>query len=162
MKRIASLFAGAALIFVGTSRVEAGARERPRKCTSVSGVIAGTVISKADAAQPVVLGTVTGSLQGAIQGVVTSLASQPSGVLELDISDHFVTHEGFVLETSDKAVLTPVGAAGVYQQNTRYTVSGGSGRFEHASGTFTSHGETDLNRGLVTSRYEGEICGVAD
>lgn len=162
MKHIVSLLAAAALIFTGTTRVAAGTRERPRKCISVSGVIAGTVISKADAAQPVVLGTVTGSLQGAVQGVVTSLASQPSGVLELAINDHFLTHEGFVLETSDKAVLTPAGAPGVYQQNTRYSVSGGSGRFEHASGVFTSHGETDLNRGLVTSRYEGEICGVAD
>ena len=75
----------------------------------------------------------------------------------------FVTNEGALLKTEDTAKLTPVaGMPNVFQQTTEYKVTKGTGRFEGAKGTFTNHGETDLKRGLLTLRYEGKICGIAD
>jgi len=133
-----------------------------RQCITIAGTISATVTSPAEAENTVVQGTVTGTLGGSVEATITSILPQEDGTLALELNHNFVTEEGFLLRTQDTAVLTPVeGLPGVFQQSTRYEIVGGTGRFARATGRFINHGETDLNRGLLTLRYEGEICKVA-
>jgi hypothetical protein len=135
----------------------------PKGCITIAGTISGTVASEPGAAQTSIVGTVVGSLEGSVQATVTSLKPQADGTIKLELTHSFVTSEGALLKTEDTAKLTPVaGMPNVFQQTTEYKVTKGTGRFEGAKGTFTNHGETDLKRGLLTLRYEGKICGVAD
>jgi len=135
----------------------------PKNCITIAGTISGTVASEPGAAQTLIVGTVVGSLAGSVQATVTSLKPQADGTVKLELTHSFVTDEGALLKTDDTAKLTPVpGMPNVFQQTTEYKVTKGTGRFEGAKGTFTNHGETDLKRGLLTLRYEGKICGVAD
>ncbi|HKO93619.1 MAG TPA: hypothetical protein VJU61_20840 [Polyangiaceae bacterium] len=135
----------------------------PKGCVTIAGTISGTVASEPGAAQTLIVGTVVGSLEGAVQATVTSLKPQSDGTIKLELTHSFVTSEGALLKTEDTAKLIPVpGQPNVFQQTTEYKVTKGTGRFEGAKGTFTNHGETDLKRGLLTLRYEGKICGVAD
>ena len=86
----------------------------------------------------------------------------PDGSLRLKLTHNFVTDEGFLLQTEDTAKLTPVpGLKNVFQQSTEYKITGGTGRYAAARGTFINHGEADLGRGLLTLRYDGRICGLA-
>jgi len=135
----------------------------PKSCITIAGTISGTVASEPGAAQTLIVGTVVGSLAGSVQATVTSLKPQADGAVKLELTHSFVTDEGALLKTEDTAKLTPVpGMPNVFQQTTEYKVTKGTGRFEGAKGTFINHGETDLKRGLLTLRYEGKICGVAD
>jgi hypothetical protein len=146
----------------GASAQAKGASKAPKGCMTISGTISGTVTSAPGASETVVQGTVVGSLRGSVQATVSSLEQQPDGSLRLKLSHNFVTEEGFLLQTADTAKLTPVpGMKNVFQQSTEYKVTGGTGRYAAARGTFTNHGEADLGRGLLTLRYEGRICGLA-
>jgi len=119
------------------------------------------VTSPAGASQTTVLGTVVGTLEGSVSATVNSLEPQPDGTVRLKLNHSFVTKEGFLLQTVDTAKLTPVtGQKNVFQQTTEYKITGGTGRYATAKGTFTNHGETDLGKGLLTLRYEGRICGL--
>jgi hypothetical protein len=151
----------------GTAQAQpkaAPAKGAPAKgCVTIAGTISGTVVSEPGAAQTLIVGTVVGSLRGSVQATVTSLKPQADGTIKLELTHSFVTDEGALLKTEDTAKLTPVaGMPNVFQQTTEYKVTKGTGRFEGVKGTFTNHGETDLKRGLLTLRYEGKLCGVAD
>jgi hypothetical protein len=39
-----------------------------------------------------------------------------------------------------------------------YTITGGTGRFANATGSLQNHGEADLNTGLLTLTYSGQVC----
>jgi hypothetical protein len=137
------------------------AKPSGKGCATISGTISGTVTSPAGSSQTTVVGTVSGTLEGAVSATVTLLEPQQDGSVNLKLNHSFVTREGFVLQTADTAKLTPVaGMKNVYQQTTEYKVTGGTGRYAAAKGTFTNHGETDLGKGLLTLRYEGRICGL--
>lgn len=108
-----------------------------------------------------IVGSVTGSLRGAVHGSASAPVPQPDGSLVLEVTDHFVTEEGFVLETLDQVTLIPVpGLAGVFHQTATYEIVAGAGKFSNAFGKFIGHGEVDTNRGQVTIRYGGEVCGT--
>jgi len=138
------------------------ATKAPKGCATISGTISGTVTSAPGASETIVQGTVIGSLRGSVQATVSSLEEQPDGSLRLKLTHNFVTDEGFLLQTEDTAKLTPVpGLKNVFQQSTEYKITGGTGRYAAARGTFINHGEADLGRGLLTLRYDGRICGLA-
>ncbi|HET9954794.1 MAG TPA: hypothetical protein VFQ61_09830 [Polyangiaceae bacterium] len=102
----------------------------------------------------------TGTLSGAVQGIVGA-ATQTSDGLEIQVEDHLVTDEGCVLQTADVVKLVPVpGLDNAFHQSTRFDIVSGTGKFVRANGSFMSHGEADLVRGTIVSRYEGRICGI--
>jgi hypothetical protein len=142
-----------------THSAEASPRQHGGSCTNVGGTIAANII--ATASGQVVVGTVTGTLRGAVQGTLAAPEPQADGSLLLEVVDHYVTEEGFLLETLDRITLTPVpGREGVFHQSGTYEVTGGTGKFERANGSFIGHGEADVARGQVTVRYEGRLCGI--
>ena len=71
----------------------------------------------------------------------------------------FVTHTQGWLKTADHAVWTPIpGHDGIFLMETEYRIEDGGGTFAGARGTLTNRGIADTTTGLVTLRYQGEIC----
>lgn len=125
-------------------------------CRPVAGTIDATVVG----GEPVnVLGNVSGDLAGATRAVLTGQSAGDDGKVEIDLAHDFVTFERGSLKTTDKAVWTPVpGKDGVFHMATVYTIDGGTGAFDGASGKLMNDGVADTNTGLVTLRYAGEVC----
>ena len=124
------------------------------QCKSVSGTIAATLTGETS-----VMGTVRGDLQGAVTANVVRATPQPDGRVSLDLTHVFLTDARDTLITEDQAVWTPVaGRKGVFQMSTTYSITGGSGKYEGASGTMENHGEVDLGRKQITLGYSGQVC----
>jgi hypothetical protein len=158
MTRLVSFIAVSSFLLVAADPADAQSA-KAKDCITIAGTISGTVTGSEPTT---VQGTVTGTLAGSVHATITSLTPQSDGTIKLELTHDFVTDEGFLLSTQDRAKLIPVpGLANVFQQSTTYDIQSGTGRFANASGKFINHGETDLKRGLLTLRYEGQICGVA-
>lgn len=149
-------------LLVLASYSPAGAHPPPdrngKSCISIGGTISAAMVGPAGS--QAIVGSLTGTLSGAVQGIIGA-ATQTGDGLEVQVEDHIVTDEGFVLQTADVVKLVPVpGLDNVFHQSTRFEVISGTGKFARANGSFTSHGEADLARGTIVSRYEGRICGM--
>ena len=125
-------------------------------CMPVAGTIDATVVG----GEPLnVLGNVTGDLAGATRAVVLGQGSGDDGRVTLDLAHDFVTFNRGSLTTTDSAIWTPVpGREGVFHMSTNYTITGGTGAYEGATGQLVNDGVADTTTGLVTLRYAGEVC----
>ena len=125
-------------------------------CMPVAGTIDATVVG----GEPLnVLGNVTGDLAGATRAVVLGQAAGDDGRITLELAHDFVTFNRGSLATTDTAVWTPVpGRDGVFHMSTTYTITGGTGAFDGATGQLVNDGVADTTNGLVTLRYAGEVC----
>jgi hypothetical protein len=122
--------------------------------------VAGSIAAKIVGGEPLnVLGTVSGALEGATRAIVLGQGAGEDGRMTLDLTHDFVTLDGSSLKTMDKAVWTPVpGHEGVFHMRTAYTITGGTGTYEAASGELVNDGVADTTTGLVTLRYAGQVC----
>ena len=105
---------------------------------------------------PTTLGVATGDLKGAL-GV--QILSASSDFTSLTVQHHWVTDSGESLAI-DPATVHGVFVAPGLLAVTAYKVhlSGGSGRFAHATGDLSSIGEVDFNTGHAVLRYSGTVC----
>jgi hypothetical protein len=128
------------------------------KAVHVSGSISANVVTNAAVSTGLALGTVTGSLAGA---TLATFAATPdaNGNLKLVLHHNFVTNGRNTLATQDTGTLIPVpGVNNVFRMSVDYTIIGGTGEFASATGTLHNHGEADLNTGLLTLSYSGQVC----
>jgi hypothetical protein len=107
------------------------------------------------------LGTATGDLKGALGVTVLSLSPGPNGTAVFLNHHHWVTETGDTLYFENAlatAFPTPIPGlyAAIYKDG--QVLTGGTGRFEGASGKITSWGAVDLSKGQVVLRYEGQVC----
>jgi hypothetical protein len=102
------------------------------------------------------LGVVTGTLSGAATVVITS---PPPNVTSLDI---FLTTRGDTLMAVGFPVSTPIpGAPGDFTVHVDLTITGGSGKYEGATGTMTFDGFRHAGGpGVGTAElvYRGSVC----
>ena len=127
-------------------------------CRLVSGSISASVIANPNVSTGLALGTVTGSLAGATVATFTVSAGS-GGNLNLMLHHNFVTDSRDSLTTTDTGTLVPVpGLPDIYRMSVNYTITGGTGRFANATGSLRNHGEADLNSGLLTLSYSGQVC----
>lgn len=128
-----------------------------KDCTAVGGAILTNLggFGVIDGS-PTTLGVATGDLKGAL-GVQILSASQD--LTTLTVQHHWVTEDGETL------AIAPATAHGVFVGPgllavTDYKVhlSGGSGRFAHATGDMSAIGEVDFNTGHAILRYSGSVC----
>lgn len=126
------------------------------ECQPVAGTIDATVVG----GEPVnVLGNVSGGLAGATRAVLTGQAAGENGTVKLTLAHDFVTDNRGSLRTTDTAIWIPIqGREGVFHMVTEYRIEGGTGVFADATGTLINDGIADTTTGLVTLRYEGEVC----
>ena len=84
---------------------------------------------------------------------------ESNGNLNLVLHHNFVTNSRDSLTTTDTGTLVPVpGLPSVFRMSVNYTITGGTGRFANATGSLQNHGEADLNTGLLTLTYSGQVC----
>ncbi|MCR9110969.1 MAG: hypothetical protein NXH94_19040 [Rhodobacteraceae bacterium] len=149
MKTHRSLYTAALIVVLSGGAVVAD-------CQPVAGTIDATVVG----GEPLnVLGNVTGDLAGATRAVVLGQKASDDGSVTLELAHNFVTFNRGSLATTDSAVWTPVpGREGVFHMSTSYTITGGTGAYDGATGELVNDGVADTTTGLVTLRYAGEVC----
>jgi hypothetical protein len=106
-------------------------------------------------------GSATGDLGGGIGVTVLSLTPGPGGVLTLHNQHHWVTTQGdTILAPPADATAYPSGQHGLYAATyaNGVTITGGTGRFEHATGKVFAWGAIDTSKNEVVLRYEGTVC----
>ena len=107
------------------------------------------------------LGTATGDLAGGLGVIVLGVAPGANGTTVYHVHHHWVTASGDTILFND-AFLTafPSGASGLVIADylNGVTINSGTGRFVGATGTLAVFGAVDLNRGLLTLRYQGQVC----
>jgi hypothetical protein len=128
-----------------------------RRCRPVGGTLM-TNLGAID--QNTTLGTATGDLRGAVAAGILSVVPGANGVLTFQIQHHWVTEAG------DTIFFNPVTevAAPLNQQVFGITlpqplrVTGGTGRFDGATGSIAAFGSVDLAHGQTVFRYSGQVC----
>ncbi len=124
------------------------------RCVNVQGRIEGNVFTSS---------VVSGDLQGvtaAYQAPIVELSGQ---AIHLQTFHRFFLADG-TFDTVDRGVQAPVEPP-VYRLNNRYTVVGGTGAWEGASGFLHVHGSLvidftfqDPRNGSINVSYEGRVC----
>jgi hypothetical protein len=130
-------------------------------CTALGGAILTNVggFGQIDGL-PTTMGVATGDLRGAI-GV--QIVGANADFTSVTVQHHWVTENGETLNL-DPAVLQGTYVAPGLLAVTEYKahLSGGTGRFAHATGDFTVIGEVDFNTGHAVLRYSGNMCTTGD
>jgi hypothetical protein len=106
------------------------------------------------------LGTATGDLRGGLGVSVLNVTPGPNGSTIFRVHHHWVTESGdtiILADTNATAYPTPAGVFALRYIN-GVQITGGTGRFEDASGTLTAFGGLDLNQGQISLRYSGQVC----
>lgn len=149
--KAASIFALLALLVS-----EAAAQStKHQSCQPVGGMLM-TNLGAVD--QVTTMGPATGDLKGAVGATILSTESN-GNTLVLNVQHHWVTDAGDTLAIDPATATTTQVSPGLYAVVT-YPVhlSGGTGKYAHATGDFTNIGEADLNTGHIVLRYTGQIC----
>src|SRR5215472_3220630 len=156
MKNAARYSALAGPLFVLVMLLAGSSFAKTPQCTQVGGAILTNLggFGEIDGS-PTTLGVATGDLKGAL-GVQILSASQD--FTSINVQHHWVTENGETL------VIDPATAHGVFVAPgllavTDYKVhlSGGTGRFAHATGDMSAIGEVDFNTGQAILRYRGTV-----
>jgi hypothetical protein len=108
------------------------------------------------------MGTATGDLAGGIGVYIFSFTTAGSSAVA-KVHHHWVTNAGDTIDLADAtANAHQVGThAGIYAtggDDYTATITGGTGRFAHATGQLSFSGVLDQNQGTVVLRYQGTIC----
>jgi hypothetical protein len=126
-------------------------------CSDVGGAILTNVggFGQIDGS-PTTMGIATGDLKGAIGVQITSASADFTSIT---VQHHWVTENGETLNV-DPAMLVGafVGGGLLGVKEYKAHLSGGTGRFAHATGDMSFIGEIDFNTGQVVLRYSGNVC----
>jgi hypothetical protein len=124
-------------------------------CTAVGGMLM-TNFGAVD--QNTTMGTATGDLKGAVSGTILGQPQQVGNTVVFQVQHHWVTESGDTLNF-EPATATTIPLSQTLFAVVSYPVhlTGGTGKFEGASGEFTNIGEVDLVKGTVF-RYSGRVC----
>jgi hypothetical protein len=130
---------------------------KDRSCSAVGGVILTNLGGFGDIdGTPTTLGVATGDLKGAL-GV--QIISASPDFTTITVQHHWVTDNGETLiidQAQAHGVFVAPGLLAVTDYKTH--LSGGTGRFTHATADMTAIGEVDFNTGQTVLRYRGTLC----
>jgi hypothetical protein len=134
-----------------------GALAAPKHCAPVGGTFMTNIGGFGD---NTTLGIITGDIKGAV-GVQILGVTSDDGSTTVALQNHLVT------ETGDTVFIDPAKAIGVFVApgllaitNYHFHLSGGTGRFQGATGDMSAIGEADFNTGHLIGRYTGQLCTV--
>jgi hypothetical protein len=130
----------------------------PKHCAPVGGAF---ITNLGGFGENTTLGVITGDIKGAV-GVQILGMTTADGTTTVKVQHHLVT------ETGDTVFIHPAQAIGVFVTpnlfaitNYHFHLSGGTGRFEGATGDMSAIGEVDFSTGHLIGRYTGQLCTVA-
>jgi hypothetical protein len=75
-------------------------------------------------------------------------------------SFHFIAANGDTIDTTIAGASEPTPTPGVYRITEINTITGGTGRFANAKGSFTMERLTDLNTGFTSGSFHGTITST--
>jgi hypothetical protein len=109
------------------------------------------------------LGTATGDLKGAIGVQIVGQSPVINGTTVLSVQHYWVTDAGDTIFVAP-AQLTAFLVAPKLFAIVTYPVSitGGTGKFQGATGNLNLIGEADFNSGEIGLRYSGRICFASE
>jgi len=106
-------------------------------------------------------GTSTGDIRGAIGVAIIDVTSGLNGTTLYHVQHHWVTDSGDTIFLKE-AFLTTFPTSDAHRVLADYLdgveFSGGTGRFDGATGKAFVFGAADLNLGQITLRYAGTVC----
>ena len=134
----------------------ASAQQSPSHCVPVSGALMTNIGAIAGVTN---LGPASGDLAGSL--AATILGQNSNGTY--NVQHYWITSAGETI-TLKKAVLTPTyptgdpGIVAVPWGNYRSYISGGTGKFEGATGYLDYFGMADFYQNTLVLRYRGQVC----
>jgi len=102
------------------------------------------------------VGTFTGTPGGTFVACVTNQQQRGNGALVFDLVHTYTTGSGDTFTTTDHVVASPISPP-VYRINNSADITGGTGRYEGASGFIHDQGTLNLATGVVSVDYHGRI-----
>lgn len=127
----------------------------PKHCAPVGGAF---MTNLGGFGENTTLGVITGDIKGAV-GVQILGMTTVGGTTTVTVQHHLVT------ETGDTVFIDQAQAIGVFVApalfaitNYHFHVSGGTGRFQGATGDMSAIGEVDFSTGHLIGRYTGNLC----
>ncbi len=156
MNVIGKVVCGFTAILVLAAAAAAQGSGSDSKCQPIGGFIATNV---GGWGPNTTMGVVDGDFAGAVGVEIVGIATGPNGVVDITVHHHWVTTTGETL-TIDEAHAYGVYVAPGLLAVTDYKVhlSGGTGRYQKATGDFNVIGEADFNAGHLGLRFTGQLC----
>ena len=155
--RVTALRVAVALIawLAATGHGAAQATTATPHCRAIGGTLMTNFVD-----QSTTLGTVTGDLAGAVSAVIIEPPTFPDDQTAVfKVQHRWVTDSGDSIQVAVAEAVARLTAPNVYGiVSYPVTITGGTGAFEHATGSITSIGAVDLNTGTTVFRYTGQLC----
>ena len=129
----------------------------PKHCAPVAGTFMTNV---GGLGNNTTLGVITGDIKGAVGVEILGVKTASDGTTTITAQHHLVTEAGDTVFI-DQAIGVFVGPGLMALTNYHFHLSGGTGRFEGATGDMSAIGEADFNTGHLIGRYTGRICTEA-
>jgi hypothetical protein len=132
----------------------------PESCQKIAGHIAGQIIGPTSTCggQLTEVGTFTGLGGGSFVACITEQEQEGNGSLRFLLVHTYTTNSGDTFTTSDRVVAAPTGRPAEYLINNQVDITGGTGGLAGASGFIRTHGTVNLQTGVVSVDYHGQIC----
>ena len=123
-------------------------------CTPVSGSVMTNFLN-----QTTTLGTATGDLEGAVSASLLGVVPGANDTVVFTVQHHWTTTAGDSVRAALAEATATMIAPGLYAVlSYPVTITGGTGRFEGATGTLSNIGAVDLGTGRTIFRYQGSVC----
>jgi len=103
------------------------------------------------------VGTFTGLGGGTFIACITAMAQQGNGSLRFELTHTYTTSSGDTFTTTDRVVAAPTNRPAEYLINNQVDITGGTGQLAGASGFLRTHGMVNLQTGVVSVDYHGQI-----
>ena len=146
----------AALVLSIPSVVSAADPAQNPHCRPVGGSVMTNFVS-----ETTTLGPATGDLRGAVSATVLSQTAE-GDALVFTVQHHWVTEAGATIFMAPAVAKTKPLTPQLYAiLSYAVTITGGTGRFDGATGHLDVIGELDAAAGHTGFRYQGEVCFAA-
>ena len=109
------------------------------------------------------LGVTTGDIKGAVGVQIVGQSPGMNGTSVLSVHHYWVTDAGDTIFVAPAQLTALQVAPGLFAiVNYPVSITGGTGRFQGATGTVNLIGEADFNAGQIGLRYSGRICFASE
>ena len=108
------------------------------------------------------LGIIAGDIKGAVGVQILNIETTADGTTTITVQHHLVTDTGDTVFIRQAQAIGVFVAPGLFAiTNYHFQVTGGTGRFNGATGDMSAIGEADFNTGHLIGRYTGQLCTPA-